>query len=126
MLRLPEKTTQEWPIIMETTDPGKRTKGVRKFTVQDARNTWEIMTSKISPSDSIIFEIVGFSNYHFLFIDPARNESISLRCYKKKPIRVSDSGEIANYQDRFNLIDDSGKRKTLRLTNLKKYLGKII
>lgn len=84
------------------------------------------MTRKISPSDSIIFEIVGFSNFHFLFIDPARNEEMYLRCYKKKPVRVSDSGEIANYQDRFNLIDDEGNRKTLRLTNFKKYLEKII
>ena len=123
---MPKEKLQEWPIIMETTDPRKRAEGVRRYTIQDARNTWEIMTRKISPSDSIIFEIVGFSNFHFLFIDPARNEEISLRCYKKKPVRVSDSGEIANYQDRFNLIDDEGNRKTLRLTNFKKYLEKIV
>ena len=120
------KETKEWPIIMETTDPRKRTEGARRYTIQDARNTWEV---KISPSNAVnstIVEIVGFSDFYFLFVDPTDNGEKVLRCFKLKPVRVSDSGEIANYQDRFNLIDDEGNRKTLRLTNFKKYLEKIV
>lgn len=115
-----EKAAQGWPIIQETTDPRKRNEGIREFTIQDARNIWEVEIGKPNMLGTSRFQIKGFSGFEFkLGID-------RLFCFKTTPLRVSDSGQIASHDDRFNLIDDEGKRKTLRLKNLKEYMRKII
>lgn len=122
-----EVENKGWPQIRETTEPGKRVKGVRKFTIQDARNTWEI---EIRKADSSLYHIKmnGFKKFYFtLDMEVAEeNEEGRLRCFKDFPIKVSDSGQMASTDHRFNLIDDEGNRKTLRLKKFKDYLEKIV
>lgn len=111
---------EKWPIIRETGRP-KTTKantGTRQFTIQDARNTWEIEIAMYMDGCWDI-EILGFSKFFFRLNDG------NFHCYKREPVRVSDSGIIASHDDRFNLIDDSGNRRTLRLKSFRKYLEKI-
>lgn len=111
-----KETNEKWPIINENKEYAKRNKGFRKFTIQDARNTWEIVAIK---AEEIRFEIAGFSKFYFKF------DGELLRCYKKLVVRASDSGELTCTDNRFNLIDDNGKRKALRLKNLKQYVKNI-
>jgi hypothetical protein len=108
-----KRPNESWPLIIEDKEPRKRSKGSRKFIIQDARNTWEIVAVK---AEEIRFEIAGFSKFYFKF------DGDLLRCYKKIVVRASDSGELACFDDRFNLVDDKGERKTLRLKNLKQYV----
>lgn len=110
------KKEERWPIIKEKKGSGKRIQKTREFTIKDARNTWEVV---INCEDRKQFTIKGYSLFYFEF----NNEK--LRCFKTNKVRVSDSGELACFDDRYNLINDDGERKTLRLKNLKEYLKEI-
>lgn len=116
---MPRKKINEWPVITEITKPkraGKKGDKSRVFTIQDARNTWEVVAIQ---AEEIRFEINGFSKFYFKF------DGELLRCFKKLVIRPSDSGEVACFDDRYNLMDDNGDRRTLRLKNLKQYVVRI-
>lgn len=104
-----------WPVIKEK-KPRAGSPTIRKFEIKDARNTWIIEGMK---TDKVTFDIKGFHGFYFTY------DGKDLECYKRQIVRKSDSGKVACFDDRFNLVDDSGERKTLRLKNLKKYLKDI-
>lgn len=112
---MPDKKQNTWPIVKE-----KKSRignpAIRKLEIKDARNTWIIESVK---TDKVVFDIVGFRDFYFTY------DGKELECYKREIVRKSDSGKVACFDDRFNLVDENGERKTLRLKNLKKYLKDI-
>lgn len=110
---------EKWPIITEKSRRDKGADGFREFTIKDARNIWEVVID--TRNEKPMITIMGFENFHFFCESKEK-----LRCFKKNPVRVSDSGELASHADRFNLVDSQGKRKTLRLKNFKKYAYELL
>lgn len=97
--------------------PAGGSKQIRKVTIKDARNTWELETLM---TDKLMFDLKGFRGYYFVF------DGENLECFKREIKRVSDSGKMASFDDRFNLVSDAGERKTLRMKNLKRHLKEFL
>lgn len=116
MFKLSKEESKQWPKILEKKQPGRKNKRPRIIEIEDARNHWEI---EIIDFDNGIFTLSGFSLFYFIY------KLDYLGCFKRIVSRKSDSGELSAHDDRFNLICDTGERKTLRLKTLKTYLADI-
>lgn len=104
----------KWPQIAETTNDEERGDGIRSFKIQDGHASWKIKGMKCSKG--IIFKIDSYSQYIFTLKQGV------LSGKKTKVLRVSDSGVLSCHEGRFNLQNDLGENRTVRLTKLATYL----
>lgn len=117
MFKVPEdKIKPAWPSIEETTTKPRASKGLRSFKIQDARNTWEVK-GRMEGSGIVRFFISGFPNYVFLVYKDGE-----IHGYKDQVKRESDSGKLSSHEGRFNLYNNEGEMRTVRLNNLAKYV----
>ena len=115
---LPNKNAEKWPIINEKRR-SKKDQGFRKFTIEDARNTWEIVILDFK-NDITTFRISGFEDFFFICFN---NE---LECYRSVIVRELDLIKLSCHEGRYNLVNDQGKRKTVRLNNLKLHIKELV
>lgn len=105
---------KKWPQIEETTSDSERSDGIRSFKIQDGHASWKVKGMKCSKG--IVFKIDSYSQYIF-------NLKAGILSGKKTHVnRVSDSGILASHEGRFNLQNDKGENRTVRLTKLSTYL----
>lgn len=116
MFKLSEKEIEQWPKIVEKKQSGRKNNRSRIIEIEDARNHWKI---EIIDFKNGVFALEGFSLFYFIY------KLDHLSCFKKIVSRKSDSGELSAHDDRFNLICDSGERKTLRMKTFKTYLPSV-
>jgi len=98
------------------TEKGKKEGNQRTFKISNSHRTWVITgirtTSIIDKREVIFFAISGFPNYTFMI---NKGDISGRKIEIKSP---SDSGILAKHENRFNLVDNEGNRKTLRLSSL--------
>jgi hypothetical protein len=108
---------KKWPQVEETTSKPERSEGIRSFKIQGQHSSWEI--KGIKSNAGIIFKIDNYSKYIFNLKDDV------LTGKKVAVERVSDSGILSCHEGRFNLVNDNGEGKTVRLVKLIEYLPKV-
>ena len=107
---------KDWPQIKENTGPEERAERIRSFEIKNGHTTFNVKGRKTKVR--IIFKLSGYSKYIFAL---HKGELLG----KKTDIeRVSDTGILSHSDNRFNLINDKGRRVTVRLGSLIDYLPK--
>lgn len=107
-----------WPVIKEEKRPERRGKKAREFTIQDARTSWGIVVLEFS-YDILTFRIIGFDNFFFIY------SANNVECYKSVVIRELDLLKLTCFDGKYNLVNNEGKRRTVRINNLKTYLEQL-